>query len=59
MVDDARKGIARSGSSHRQFIKKYFQADLEDPVNYDIVVNTVRLVFEDISSSIIRAMQEK
>jgi cytidylate kinase len=56
---DAKKEISRSDSSHREFIKRYFQADLEDPVNYDIVVNTAVLEFEDIADIAIKTLHSK
>ena len=46
----ARKEIVRFDSSRREFIKRYFKAELEDPVNYDLVVNTGYLNFEDCAS---------
>lgn len=42
----ARKEIARVDGSRRAFIKKYFNAELEDPVNYHLVLNTEQLSFE-------------
>ena len=44
--DAAKKEIERSESSHRTFIKRYFGADLEDPVNYDLTVNTGQISYE-------------
>ncbi len=37
---DARRNIMRSEAERRAFIRKYFQADLTEPTNYDLVVNT-------------------
>jgi cytidylate kinase len=56
---DAGKEMARSDSSHRQFIKRYFKKDLEDPVNYDLVVNTSNLSYKDIAAIIISAYELK
>jgi cytidylate kinase len=56
---DARKEMNRSDSSHREFIKRYFQADLENPVNYDIVLNTGSLSFEDTAAIINKALKSK
>ncbi len=56
---DARKELSRSDSSHREFIKRYFKSDLEDPINYDIVINTDILTFEDASAIAIKALQAK
>jgi len=57
--DDARKEIGRSDSSHREFIKRYFQADLEAPINYDMVINTASLNFIDTATIIIKALRAK
>ncbi len=46
----ARKEIARFDSSRREFIKRYFQAELEDPIHYDLVINTEHLSFEAAAS---------
>lgn len=55
----ARKEIARSDKSHREFIRRYFQADLENPVNYDVVVNTRGLRLQDSAAIVIKALQYK
>lgn len=56
---DAKNEINRSDNSHREFVKRYFKNDLEDPVNYDIVVNTSVLGFKDVAAIIIKALQIK
>ena len=54
--ETAKKEIARSDSSSREFIKRYFNAELEDPVNYDLVISTKYLSFEDSASIIVNAI---
>jgi cytidylate kinase len=56
---EAKKMIQRSDSSRRVFTKRYFQAALEDPVNYDLVINTENSSFENVSSIIIDALPFK
>jgi cytidylate kinase len=56
---DAQKEINRSDNSHREFIKRYFKRDLEDPVNYDLVVNTSIINFEVATAIIDGALQLK
>lgn len=41
--ESARKEITHDDSSRREFTKRYFKAELEDPVNYDLVLNTGKL----------------
>jgi cytidylate kinase len=55
----ARKEILRSDSSHQEFIKRYFKAELEDPTNYDIVINTRALSFEAAASLAVTALSLK
>jgi CMP/dCMP kinase len=57
--ETAKKEIARSDSSSRAFIKRYFNAELEDPVNYDLVINTKYLSFADSASIIVNAISLK
>lgn len=52
----AKQEIARFDSSRREFIKRYFKAELEDPIYYDLVINTEHLSFEDATSIIIDAL---
>jgi cytidylate kinase len=42
----AKKEISRFDTSRREFTKRYFRAELEDPLDYDLVVNTEHLSFE-------------
>jgi len=53
----AKQEIERSDSSRRQFTKKYFDAELEDPIYYDLVINTGHLSYEAASSVIAHAVQ--
>lgn len=49
----AKQEITRFDSSRHEFIKRYFKAELEDPIHYDLVINTEHLSFEDAASIII------
>lgn len=57
--DAAKKEIERYDSSRREFIKRYFQAKLEDPVNYDLVINTEHLGFDEAASIVVNALPFK
>ena len=57
--ETAKNEIARSDSSHREFTKRYFQAELEDSVNYDLIINTENLDFEVAASIIVGALPFK
>jgi cytidylate kinase len=54
--ENANQEIARHDNSRREFIKRYFKAELEDPVHYDLVINTGRFSFESGASIVIDAL---
>jgi cytidylate kinase len=51
--------IARFDRSRHEFVKRYFQAELEDPLQYDLVINTGRLSFNAAVSNIINAFRSR
>lgn len=55
----AREKINRYDNSRREFIKKYFKEDLEDPLHYDITINTGHLTYEHAADMVIRAFNLK
>ena len=55
----AKQEIARADNSNRQFVKRYFKAEVEDPVNYDLVINTKALSFQAAASIVIDALSFK
>lgn len=55
--ESTRKEINRDDSSRREFTKRYFKAELEDPVNYDLVINTGKLNVEAGVSIIAHAIR--
>jgi len=57
--DNARKEIEQFDSSRREFTKRYFNANLEDPVNYDLVLNTKIISYEEASTIIASFVQQK
>jgi cytidylate kinase len=57
--ESAKQEIARFDNSSRQFIKRYFQAELEDPVYYDLVINTKSLSFQAAASIVVDALSFK
>jgi cytidylate kinase len=46
-AEDAKRRVMRTESDRRAFIRKYFNADIADPTNYDLVVNTATLNVND------------
>lgn len=41
--EEARRRAIRTESDRKAFIRKYFNADIADPINYDLVINTGKL----------------
>lgn len=58
-ADEARRQIEEFDSSRRVFIKRFFKSNLEDPVYYDLVINTERLTYEAAARIIATAAEEK
>jgi cytidylate kinase len=57
--ETAKREIARFDSGSREFIRRYFKADVWDPVNYELVVNTQHLSFQASASIIVDAFSFK
>jgi cytidylate kinase len=55
----AKKEINRFDSSRREFTRRYFKADPEDPVYYDLVVNTGRFSISVVPAVILDALHQK
>jgi cytidylate kinase len=58
-AEAAREKISRYDGNRREFIKKYFGADLEDPIYYDMTINTAHISYESATNMIIRAVSLK
>ena len=54
--ENARKEIELFDNSRHEFTKRYFNAELEDPLNYNLVINTENITFEKATSIIIHAL---
>jgi cytidylate kinase len=53
---EARSQIARFDDGSREFVKRYFKESLENPLHYDLVVNTGHFSSEDAASIIVDAV---
>jgi len=56
-TEDARRHIIRTESDRRAFIRKYFNADITDPINYDLVINTGELEIDKAVKAVIAALE--
>lgn len=54
--EDAKSRIIRTESDRRAFIRKYFNADIADPINYDLVINTGELEVDRAVEAVIAAL---
>lgn len=52
----AKKEIERFDNSRREFTRRYFHAELEDPLHYDLVINTANITFDKAASVIINSL---
>ena len=52
----AKRRIVRTESDRRAFVRKYFHADIADPINYDMVLNTAVLSLDACAGSVRAAM---
>ncbi|MCK7504669.1 MAG: cytidylate kinase-like family protein [Desulfobacterales bacterium] len=50
---EARRRVIRTEADRRAFIRKYFQADMMDPINYDLVINTEHIDI-DLAARIVK-----
>ena len=46
-AEDAKRRVMRTESDRRAFIRKYFNAEIADPTNYDLIINTAVLGVDD------------
>ena len=56
---EARTIIMRSDAGRKEFISKVFKADVDDPHNYDLMINTALMDVEDLVDIAISAMNAK
>jgi cytidylate kinase len=57
--DRAKSEITRMDNSMREFYRRYFKAEMEDPCHYDLVINTERLDYDTAASIILTALHVK
>jgi len=55
---DAQKYIDKRDADRIAFVRKYFQTDAMDPLNYDLVINTEKLGIEGAADTIMIAFRD-
>ena len=56
-AEDAKRRVIRTESDRRAFVRKYFNADIADPVNYDLVINTSSLGMDNAVRAVFALLQ--
>ncbi|MDM8550015.1 cytidylate kinase-like family protein [Desulfobacterales bacterium HSG2] len=46
-ADEAERRVIRTESDRRAFVRKYFNGDIANPTNYDLVINTATLSIDE------------
>jgi cytidylate kinase len=54
--DQAKRRVVRRESRRRAFIRQAYNADIDDPLNYDITVNTAKISIESAVDTVIGAI---
>jgi cytidylate kinase len=55
----AKRNVLRTESDRKAFIRKYFAADMMDPVNYDLVINTQNFDVDAAAKVIVEAFNSR
>lgn len=55
--EDARRRVIRREARRGAFVKKSYDADITDPENYDLIINTGRMPIESAVEAIIAAVR--
>jgi cytidylate kinase len=56
--EEAKQKITKTESDRKGFIKKYFNADIADIFNYDLIINTENLSIDDAINTINGALKQ-
>ena len=57
-VEDAKPRILKTESDRKAFVKKYFNDDITNPLNYDLIINTGILSIDDAANAVKGALSE-
>lgn len=55
--EQARQEMLHKDNAGREFIRRYFKAEMEDPVCYDVVINTERFTYDAAVSIILETLR--
>jgi cytidylate kinase len=57
--EKAKNEIKRSDNNHHEFLRRYFHAAPENPLDYHIVLNTGRISIQEAASIIVNAVNPR
>jgi cytidylate kinase len=57
-VDNVKPRVLKTESDRKAFIKKYFNNDITNPLNYDLIINTGVLSIDDAANAVKGALSE-
>jgi cytidylate kinase len=57
-MEDAKSRVLKTESDRKAFVKKYFNDDITDPLNYDLIINTGILSIDDAANAVKGALSE-
>jgi cytidylate kinase len=57
--EKAARLVPETDERRRRYVRTYFDTDIEDPTNYDLIINTGRSGFEQAARTIINVLFEK
>jgi cytidylate kinase len=57
-VDDVKPRVLKTESDRKAFVKKYFNDDITNPLNYDLIINTGILSIDDAANAVNGALSE-
>ncbi len=55
-VGEARRRVSRTDSDRKAFVRKYFHADIANPMNYDMVINTEIIGIDESVAAVTSAL---
>ncbi len=51
-MEDAKPRVLKTESDRKSFVKKYFNDDITNPLNYDLIINTGLLSIDDAANAV-------
>jgi cytidylate kinase len=57
-VESTKPRVLKTESNRKAFIKKYFNDDITNPLNYDLIINTGTLSIDDAANAVKGALSQ-